>query len=272
MSDAQAPEPTGDPVPNDVIAAAVSDIPPPPATPPEPETSAPEGDDWYNDQGKVKAYIKELRDEAAGARVKAKPYTDTFGNFNESEQSYLLNVMQMAASQNPDERAKAAEEFSYLATQMGGGTPPEPEPPAEAPAAESAPAASEVLTEDDIAKIIAGELAGADRKRNVAAQVAVVKEKAAEAGYPEGTIEYDALLATARRHNYSIETAITEYKKAEQAKIDAFVAEQRGQGSRFPTQSGAAATPPPSGGEETSRTIKETSDAVRAWMASRSGG
>ena len=45
--------------------------------------------------------IRELRKEAAGYRVKAKPYAEVFDQFNEGEQAYLLETIKGLANDDP---------------------------------------------------------------------------------------------------------------------------------------------------------------------------
>ena len=79
-----------EPVPMPPTSTPLVDAPAAPEAISE-EAAAPADDNWKNDPEKVSAAIKKANDEAAGHRVKAKPYTEAFGGYSQQEQDYLLH-------------------------------------------------------------------------------------------------------------------------------------------------------------------------------------
>jgi hypothetical protein len=268
----------------EALDAAATQAPPAAAAPPaEPPVKAaePEGE-WYTDPDKVQSYVKELRDEAAANRVKAKPFAEVFDGYSPEETKYLLDVLRAASSSDEAARKKAGDEFVFLAKQMGVTVGEAVDAAADAakdamsdttdqtPAPE--PAAPSISPEDVNAQIRQA-LQEQENARQVQTEVQRIQSTITEAGYELFGPDYDAIVGQARRHGYSIEEAIEKHKESRQAQIDGFVQDQRGRGSRFPSQSGTGGTPPPGGGEapEWLGDSKKTNDAVRDWLRSRAG-
>jgi len=249
------------------VTTPLSDPPPVAADP------APEEGDWWSNPETAKSMVKDLREEAAGHRVKNKPYTESFSGYSQQEQEYLLNVVRMASSEDTGTRAKAAEEFAFLAKQLGGE---EAAVEAIADAADdseaAAPEAPAVFSADDAQAMIDKSQADAEHKMAVAKRVAEIKTTMVESGFQEDTIEWESVMVVARRNGFNMEAAIKKYQESQQAHIDAFVEEQRSRGASFPTHNRNAGTPPPVGEkEEWVGDSAKTSEAVKAWLRGKSG-
>ena len=249
------------------VTTPLSDPPPVAADP------APEEGDWWSNPETAKSMVKDLREEAAGHRVKNKPYTESFSGYSAQEQEYLLGVVRMASSSDDATRAKAAEEFAFLAKQLGGEEAAieaiaEVAPDA-LPAIEEAPA---TFSAEDAQELINKSQAEAEHKVAVATRVAEIKTQMVESGFKEDTIEWESVMVVARRNGFNMDAAIKKYQESQQAHIDAFVEGQRGKGASFPTHNRNAGTPPPAGEkEEWVGDSQKTSDAVKQWLRGRPG-
>ena len=264
ISDAVAEEPPA------TVSTPLND--PPPVE--EPVAEVPADDSWKNDPEKVSAAIKKANDEAAGHRVKAKPYTEAFGGYSQQEQDYLLQVVAMASSQDEDVRAKAAEEFTYLASQLGGVA-PIVDPATEAVDAlkeeQEAPSPA-AFGADEAKELIQEAQKEAEHKARVQARVSAIKQEMADAGYEPDTVEYETVMTIGRNNGYDMQAAISKHRASEQAKIDAFVASQQAQGTKFPSVNRQTGTPPPVGTDpEWMGDQAKTSEAVRQWLRSKAG-
>jgi len=223
----------------------------------------------------VQAHIRELRDEAATNRVAAKEFKDSYRNYTDDEREYMLQLTRLTTG-TAEDQAKAAQEYIRLANVLGyddnnnDTSADKPEPKiVEDDKDMTVPGLTDAEVEDRIQKRI-GEF---DRKQQMSAAVAQVKNDATKLGYDVDSTDYDYLLTVARKETEGdIQAAHEKIEKHRQSAIDAFVAEQQGKGVRFPTQSRHSAAPPNDAtkpdwvGDD-----KKTSAAVAQWLDAQAG-
>ena len=255
-------------MPPDPNESAVASAEPPPAAEAEVEVEEVEDDSLPES---AREMIRKAREEAAARRVEHKPYKEAFQGFEDTERSYLLDVIRMAAGSEEEQRF-AATEFKRIAAVLSGEEmdPEETEQAVADSVAESQePEAPPSVSPDDIQKMITAALEE-DRKirqqeQEVDQKVAKIREKAAELGFPHGTDKYDILMTLARQSNGDLEAAAEKYKSLMKSESPA-------PETRWPTVPSTVGNPPPSGEKPGwVGDLSKTSAALKEWMNSRPG-
>ncbi len=250
-----------------------------PINEPDTEEAAPEDEDWYNDPVKVRAAVKDARDEAAATRVKGNSYHDAFEEYNDFQREWMLGVVKGLSGSGAQQAAAIEELRSIL--------PVDEEPESEEKPAEKATATlpegdvtASGLTLEQVQELI-NKASTADRSRDsVDVMVRDIATVAAKYNYAKDTVEYETIMTIARKNTDPnktmtdvMEDAVSTFRASQQGVIDAFVKEQQEQGVRFPTQSRMSAGPPATddGDDDWMGDPKKTKLRAIAHMKARSG-
>jgi hypothetical protein len=205
-----------------------------PAPASNPAESAPEPDVFD------RAYVEQLRQESAGYRTKAKPFTDAYDGMDEADRDTFLYLAQTYKS----DPVRAAQEMQRLAQGLMGDESDAGDPPA-------ADAAPDVMTVSKYQEMRKEEAIQAEAKN--------IERQAVDLGYAKGTPEYQYLLAVARNGDGDLTAAHGYIQQREQTAIQAYLTRKAAEADGAPTVGSGPSAP-----ASTERQIKTWRDAEAA--------
>lgn len=161
------------------------------------EEDLPEGKDTFD-----RAYVEELRAEAAKYRTSLRPYEAAFGDFNQHEKEFLFGMLK-ALNQDPKEGAKQFRDMAKNVLQDDFYADlediPQPEPQEEAGSDEEQEGEDQVsLTPEQLkAELDAREEAQRKAAEEAAmqAEIEAVYKEIEDAGFERGTPEFQTALS-----------------------------------------------------------------------------
>lgn len=208
-------------------AAAPAEAPAPPA--PEPasvdlETDADDG--VYSDPEKARAYAKQLREEAARNRVKAKEAAASFDGWTPEDADVLRTVIAEAAA----DPKVGAEKMRQIADLLDGGKVEEA-----AAAAVEATAEAKALTAEDVDAKVKEALDAKDREQALSVRTNEIVAQAKEWGYDPASVDYFSLIHLATHETGGdLEKAHEAMQARKQSVIDEYVQGVRDRAAGMP--------------------------------------
>lgn len=221
------------------------------AVEPSLDADLPEGVDRFD-----RGYVEKIRGEAAKYRTEYAPFRDAFDGYEAEDRDAILSLAR-ELQENPENAARRMLEASRSIAGdkfddwLSGNDQPE------------------YLTPDAVENLLAEREAKAAAQREVEA----INKEAADLGYTEGTPEHVQLFwLAANQTNGSIQDAHAAIQANKQAIIDAYVAEVRAKGEKFPaTPTQVTGSPSNQGENNTPRSIAEASERFRARLEALDG-
>lgn len=182
----------------------------------------PEGVDRFD-----RAYVEKIRGEAAKYRTAAKPFTDAFDGYEESDREAILDLAKELLS-DPQAAGKRMLEASRSIAGDDFDTWINPVTP-------------EFLTPETLE----AQLAQREESARQKAEVEGIQREAKELGYEEGTADHAKLFFYAANETQGdMKAAHAKMEAEKQGIIDAYVASVKEKGGRFPaTPTGVTGVP-----------------------------
>jgi hypothetical protein len=228
----------------------------PAASPPSPEAGAPPAApeapaaDPFDSGAESfpRAYVEQLRKEAADRRTAVKPYDDAFSAYGPEERDVWLKIAKLTV----DDPAAAKEVMDTLFSSMLEEAEPE------APTAED----DRPLTRKELEQWSKDQEAA----KQEAAAVSAVEKEAESLGYKSGDWNYYALMKRALSdHNGDLKAAHAAFEADKQKVIDEYIAGKTASGEKWPAgMPGGAAPADATGGAP--KTFEQAKASAKARM------
>lgn len=211
------------------------------------DADLPDGVDKFD-----RGYVTKIREEAAKYRTEYAPFRDAFDGYDPEDRDALLTLAK-ELQENPSAAARRMLE------------------------------ASRAIAGDDFEKWVTGDdqpeyltpealdarLQERESQQRLAAETAAIQKEAIDLGYQENTADHAKLFwLAANQTNGDLKAAHEAIAAEKQAVIDAYVAEIKAKGERFPTTPTQVTGQPSNQGENSQpRTIDDASRLLRERLA-----